>query len=63
MGCARFGEIGQEYFEFQILWSLFSVDFPTLILQLPIQTQNSVAPELHVFCGFTCNFSKTSTPP
>ena len=30
----------------QILWSFCSVDFNTLTLHLPIQTQNSVAPEL-----------------
>ena len=35
--------------ERQVLWSLSSVDFHTLTLQLPIQTQNYVAPELHVF--------------
>ena len=38
-----------------------SVDFHTLTLQLPIQTQNNVVPELQVF-QFTSNFSKTSTP-
>ena len=48
-GCARFAEIGQQYFEFQILWSLSSVDFHTLTLQLPIQTLISVAPEFQVF--------------
>ena len=32
-----------------MLWILSSVDFHTLTLQLPIQTQNSVAPELQVF--------------
>ena len=41
-GCAHFAKI-------KILWSLCSVDFYTLTLQLPIQTQNSVAPELQVF--------------
>ena len=35
--------------ERQILWSLCSVDFHTLTLQLPIQTLHSVAPELQVF--------------
>ena len=35
--------------ERQILWSLCSVDFHTLTLQLPIQTPHSVAPELQVF--------------
>ena len=39
-GCARFAEIWLKYFEFQILWSLSSVDFHTLTLQLPIQTPN-----------------------
>ena len=45
-GCARVAKIWQKYFEFHILWSLSSVDFHTLTLQLPIQTQNSVAPGL-----------------
>ena len=35
--------------ERQILWSFCLVDFYTLTLQLPIQTANSVAPELQVF--------------
>ena len=35
--------------ERQILWSLCSVDFHALTLQLPIQTPHSVAPELQVF--------------
>ena len=48
-GRARFAEIWQKYFEFQILWSLSSVDFHTLTLQLPIQTQKSMASELQVF--------------
>ena len=30
------------------MWSLCSVDFHTLTLQLPIQTLHSVAPELQV---------------
>ena len=47
--------------ERHILWSLCSVDFHTLTLQLPIQTQHSVALELPSFCEFTQNFSKTST--
>ena len=45
-GCARFGEI---LLSARILWSLCSVDFHTLTLQLPIQTLYSVAPELQVF--------------
>ena len=32
LGCARFAEIWLKYFEFQILWSLSSVDFHTLTL-------------------------------
>ena len=32
-----------------VLRSLSSVEFHTLTLELPIQTQNSVAPELQVF--------------
>ena len=50
----------------QILWSLCSVDFHTIRLQLPIQTVLSVAPELHVFVSSLDNrqnFRKTSTPP
>ena len=38
-----------NFTERQILWSLCSVDFHTLTLQLPIQTPHSVAPELQVF--------------
>ena len=49
LGCARFPEILQNVSEHQILWSLCSVDFHTLILQLPIQTLHSVAPEHQVF--------------
>ena len=47
-GCARFAEFWLKKFEFRILCSLSSVDFHTLTLQLPIQTQNSVVPELQV---------------
>ena len=39
----------KKILSFQILWSLSSVDFHTLTLQLPIQAPNSVAPELHIF--------------
>ena len=55
----------QNFSERQILWSLWSVDFHTLTLQLPIQTLHSVAPELQVFVSSleNCpNFSKTSIP-
>ena len=38
-----------NFSERQILWSLCSVDFHTLTLQLPIQTPHSVAPELQDF--------------
>ena len=48
-GCARFPEFMQNFSECQNLWSLCSVDFYTLTLQLPIQTPHSVAPELQVF--------------
>ena len=54
-----------NFTERQILWSLCSVDFHALILQLPIQTLHSVAPERQVFVSSleNCpNFSKTSTP-
>ena len=65
LGCARFPEFTQNFSERQILWSLCSVDFHTLTLQLPIQTPYSVAPELQVFVSSleNCpNFKKTSTP-
>ena len=55
----------QNFSEHHILWSLCSVDFHTLTLQLPIQTLYSVAPELQVFVSSlqNCqNFSKTNTP-
>ena len=48
-GCARFHEFAQNFSERLILWSLCSVDFRTLTLQLPIQTLHSVAPEIQVF--------------
>ena len=50
--------VSLKFTERQILWSFCSVDFHTLTLQLPIQIQNSVAPELPSFCEFTSNFSK-----
>ena len=65
LGCARFPDFVNNSCERQILWSLCSVDFQTLTLQLPIQTPHSVAPELQVFVSSlqNCqNFSKTSTP-
>ena len=65
LGCARFPEFVQNFSERQILWSLCSVVFHTLTLQLPIQTLHSVAPELQVFVSSleNCpNFCKTSTP-
>ena len=64
-GCAGFPQFVQNVSERQILWSLCSVDFHTLTLQLPIQTLHSVASELHVFVSSlqNCqNFRKTSTP-
>ena len=48
--------------EFQILWSLSSVDFHTLTLQLPIQTKISVAPELHVFVSSLEILAKRAHP-
>ena len=64
-GVCSFSSICAKFFsEHQILWSLCSVDFHTLTLQLPIQTLHSVAPELQVFVSSleNCqNFSKTST--
>ena len=65
LGCARFPDFFKNLSERQILWSLCSVDFHTLTLQLPIQTLQSVAPELQVFVSSLenrQNFSKTSTP-
>ena len=65
LGCARFLKFVQNVSERQILWSLCSVDFDTLTLQLSIQTLYSVAPELQVFVSSlqNCqNFSKMSTP-
>ena len=61
-GCARFAEIWLKYFEFHILWSLSSVDFHTLTLQLPIQTQNSVAPELQAFVSSLAISAKRAHP-
>ena len=64
-GCARFPDFVKNFSERQILWSLCSVDFHTLTLQLPIQTPHSVAHELQVFASSLenrPNFSKTSTP-
>ena len=46
-------------------YNMCSVDCHTFILQLPIETQNSVAPEIQDFVSSleNCqNFSKTSTP-
>ena len=65
LGCARFPQFVQNFSERQSLWSLCSVDFHTLTLQLPIQTPYFVAPELQVFVSSleNCqNFGKTSTP-
>ena len=62
--CAHFPEIVQNFSEPQNLWSLCSVDFLALILNLSIQTSLSVAPKLpvslssHEKCG---KFWKTST--
>ena len=65
-GFARFPEFTQNFSVRQILWSLCSVDFHTLTLQLAIQTQHSVAPKVQVFVSSLencANFRKTSTPP
>ena len=48
-GVSSFHWILEKKFDFQILWNLSSVDFHTFTLQLPIQDQNSVAPELQDF--------------
>ena len=66
MGCARFAQNLQNFSERQILWSLCSLDFHTLTLQLPIQTSLSVAPKLRVSLSSAENchkIRKTSTPP
>ena len=55
-------EIWLKYFEFHIWWSLSSVDFHTLTLQLPIQTPNSVAPELQVFVSSLAISAKRAHP-
>ena len=65
LGCALFPDFIKNSSERQILWSLCSVDFHALTLQLPIQTLHSVAPELQVFVNSLenhQNFSKMSTP-
>ena len=62
LGCARFAEIWLKYFEFHILWSLSSVDFHTFTLQLPIQTQNSVAPDLQAFVSSLAISAKRAHP-
>ena len=51
-----------NFTERQILWSLCSVDFHTLTLQLPIQTPHSVAPELQV-CVSSLNISAKRAHP
>ena len=62
LGCARFPEFTQNFSERQILWSLCSVDFHTLTLQLPIQTLHSVEPELQVFGSSLENSGKRAHP-
>ena len=65
LGCARFPEFLQNFSERQILWSLCSVFFYALTLELPIQTSLSAAPDLQVSLSLheKCpNFRKTSTP-
>ena len=44
------------------MWSLSSVDFHTLTLQLPIQTPNSVAPELQAFVSSLAISAKRAHP-
>ena len=51
-----------KYFEFHILWSLSSVDFHTLTLQLPIQTPNYVEPELQAFVSSLAISAKRAHP-
>ena len=48
--------------QFQILWSLSSVDFHTLTLQLPIQTQISVASGPQVFVSSLKMSAKRAHP-
>ena len=54
-----------NFTERQILWSLCSVDFHTLTLQLPIQTPHSVAPKLQVFVSSleNCKFQENEHTP
>ena len=47
-GCARLADFLLKFSERQILWSLCSVVFHTLTLQLAIQTSPSAAPKLPV---------------
>ena len=61
-GSARFAEIRLKYFEFHILWTLSSIDLHTLTLQLPIQTQHSVVPELQVFVSSLAISAKRAHP-
>ena len=44
------------------MWSLSSVDFHTLTLQLPMQTQDSVAPELQAFVSSLAISAKRAHP-
>ena len=44
------------------MWSFSSVDFHTLTLQLPIQTPNSVAPELQAFVSSLAISAKQAHP-
>ena len=51
-----------NFTERQIFWSLCSVDFHTLTLQLPIQTLHSVAPELQVCVSSPKTSAKRAHP-
>ena len=65
-GVLVFLKFTQNSTERQVLWSLCSVDFHTLTLQLPIQTPHSVASELPSFCEFTgklCKFQENEHTP
>ena len=62
-GVLRFAEVWLKYAEFHILWSLSSVDFQTLTLQLPYSNFRFWwRLEGQAFVSSLCNFGKTSLP-
>ena len=62
-GCAPFAEIWEQYFEFQILWRLSSVDFHTLYIAIAYSNSKFCGPwTLKLLWVHLKFFSKTSTP-